>query len=161
MSCRSHTGNDTVDGWNGSAVPIGDDTDGMWDERISAVQAFADAITERDLGAALELCHPEIEFFSLMAQLEASPYRGFAGIRRYFTEIDATWEEWRVEVERLVAAPDGRVAIVMSTHMRGRESGLPFAERVANVWEFKEEKLWRATLYRDPADALRAAEVPT
>ena len=36
----------------------------MWDERISAVQAFADAITERDLGAALELCHPEIEFFS-------------------------------------------------------------------------------------------------
>ena len=161
MSFRSHTGNDTVDGWNGSAVPIGDDTDGMWDERISAVQAFADAITERDLGAALELCHPEIEFFSLMAQLEASPYRGFAGIRRYFTEIDATWEEWRVEVERLVAAPDGRVAIVMSTHMRGRESGLPFAERVANVWEFKEEKLWRATLYRDPADALRAAEVPT
>jgi ketosteroid isomerase-like protein len=138
-----------------------DDTDGMWDERISAVQAFADAITERDLGAALELCHPEIEFFSLMAQLEASPYRGFAGIRRYFTEIDATWEEWRVEVERLVAAPDGRVAIVMSTHMRGRESGLPFAERVANVWEFRDDKLWRATLYRDPADALRAAEVPT
>jgi ketosteroid isomerase-like protein len=133
----------------------------MWDERISAVQAFADAITERDLVAALELCHPEIEFFSLMAQLEASPYRGFAGIRRYFTEIDATWEEWRVEVERLVAAPDGRVAIVMSTHMRGRESGLPLAERVANVWEFRDEKLWRATLYRDPADALRAAEVPT
>ena len=137
-----------------------DDADVMWDERISAVQAFADAITERDLGAALELCHPEIEFFSLMAQLEASPYRGFAGIRRYFTEIDATWEEWRVEVERLVAAPDGRVAIVMSTHMRGRESGLPFAERVANVWEFKDEKLWRATLHRDPADALRAAGLP-
>jgi ketosteroid isomerase-like protein len=118
----------------------------MWEERISVVQAFADAITERDVEAGLALCHPEVEFFSLLAQLEASPYRGFAGIRRYFKDLDATWAEWRVEVEQLVAAPDGRVAIVMSTHMRGTGSGLPFAERVANVWEFKDEKLWRATL---------------
>jgi ketosteroid isomerase-like protein len=113
----------------------------VWEERISVVRAFADAITERDVDAALELCHPEIEFFSLLAQLEARPYRGFAGIRRYFKDIDATWEEWRVEVEQLVAAPDGHVVIVMSTHMRGRGSGLP-------------------TLYRDPAEALRATEVP-
>jgi ketosteroid isomerase-like protein len=132
----------------------------MWDERINLVREFADAITERDLDAALEVCHPEIQFFSLMAQLEASPYHGFAGIRRYFADIDATWEEWRVEVERLLSAPDGRVVIVMSTHMRGKGSGLPFAQRLANVWEFKDEKLWRATLYRDPADALRATEAP-
>jgi ketosteroid isomerase-like protein len=127
----------------------------MWDERISVVRAFADAITARDVEAALELCHPEIEFFSLMAQLEASPYRGFAGIRRYFRDIEGSWEEWRVEVERLAYAPDGRVVIVMSTHMRGRGSGLPLAQRLANVWEFRDEKLWRATLYRDPSEALR------
>jgi ketosteroid isomerase-like protein len=132
----------------------------MWAERISAVRAFADAITERDIDAALELCHPEIEFFSLMAQLEAAPYRGFAGIRRYFMDIDATWEEWRVEVEQLLPSADGRIVIVMSTHMRGRGSGLPFAQRVANVWEFKDEKLWRATLFLDPAEALRATAVP-
>ena len=130
----------------------------MWEERISVVRGFAEAITDRDLEAALELCHPEIEFFSLMAQLEASPYRGLAGIRRYFKEIDATWDEWRVEVERLLSTPDGRVVIVMSTHMRGKESGLPFAQRVANVWEFKDEKLWRATLHRDPAEAVAAAQ---
>jgi ketosteroid isomerase-like protein len=128
----------------------------MWDERISVVRAFTDAVTERDLDAALELCHPEIEFFSLLAQLEARPYRGFAGIRRYFKEIDETWEEWRVEVEQLSSAPDGRVVIVMSTHMRGKGSGLPFVQRVAVLWEFKDEKLWRAGLYRDPADAVRA-----
>jgi ketosteroid isomerase-like protein len=128
----------------------------MWEERISVVRAFADAITARDVEAGVALCHSEIEFSSLMAQLEANPYHGLAGIRRYFKEIDATWEEWRVDVEQLLAAPDGRVAIVMSTHMLGRGSGLPFAERVANVWEFRDEKLWRATIYRDPADALRA-----
>jgi ketosteroid isomerase-like protein len=132
----------------------------MWDERIDLVRAFADAITARDLEAALELCHPEIEFFSLLAQLDASPYRGFAGIRRYFDDIDAAWDEWRVEVEQLVPAPDGRVVIVMSTHMRGSGSGLPFAQRVANVWEFRDDKLWRAAMYRDPADALRVIGLP-
>jgi ketosteroid isomerase-like protein len=132
----------------------------MWDERISVVRAFADAITARDLEAALEQCHPEIEFFSTMSQLEASPYRGIGGIRRYFEEIDASWEEWRVDVEELLATPDGRVVIVMSTHLRGKGSGVPFVQRVANVWEFKDEKLWRATLYRDPADAVRATETP-
>jgi ketosteroid isomerase-like protein len=132
----------------------------MWDERISVVRAFVAAITERDVEAALELCHPEIEFFPLMALLVARPYRGFAGIRRYFNDIYATWEEWRVDVEQLESAPDGRVVIVTSTHMRGRESRLPFAQRVAHLWEFKDEKLWRATLYQDPAEAMRATGLP-
>ena len=127
----------------------------MWDKRIGVVRGFADAITEQDLEAALELCHPEIEFFSTMSQLEATPYRGLSGIRRYFKEIDASWEEWRVKVEQLLATPDGRVVIVMSTHLRGKGSGLPFVQHVANIWEFKDEKLWRATLYRDPGEAMR------
>ena len=130
----------------------------MWDERIGLVRSFADAITARDLDAALEVCHPEVEFYSLMAQLDARPYSGHEGIRRYFQEIDATWEEWRVVVEQLTPASDGRVVIVMSTHMRGKESGVPFTQRVANLWEFKDEKLLRATLYRDSADAMRAIE---
>jgi ketosteroid isomerase-like protein len=133
----------------------------MWDERISFVRAFADAINDRDVEAALELCHPEIELFSLMAQLDAIPYRGFAGIRRYFRGIDATWEEWRIEVEQLSSAADGRVVSLMSTHMCGRGSGLPFAQRIAQVWEFKDDRLWRATLHRGHADAVRATEAPS
>jgi ketosteroid isomerase-like protein len=128
----------------------------MWEERISLVRGFADAITTRDVERALEVCHPEVEFFSLMAQLDARPYTGYAGIRRYFREIDATWDEWRVEVEQLMSAPDGRVVIVMSTHMRGKGSGVPFAQRLANLWEFEDELLRRAILYTDPAEALRA-----
>ena len=105
----------------------------MSDERISRVRAFADAITERDIETALKLCHPGVEFFSMLGQLEATPYRGFDGIRSYFQDVDATWDEWRVEVEQLLSAPDGRVVIVMSTHMRGKGSGLPFAQRVAHL----------------------------
>ena len=129
----------------------------MHPDRTSLVRAFADSITDRDVDAALAVCHADVAFPSLMAQLDDRPYAGHDGIRRYFADIEATWDEWRVEVEQLVQASDGTVVIVMRTHMRGRESGLPFAEHVANLWEFREELLWRATLYRDPADALRAA----
>jgi ketosteroid isomerase-like protein len=125
--------------------------------RIESVRAFANAITDRDVEAALEVCHPEVEFPSLMAQLEARPFTGHEGIRMYFREIDATWAEWHVEVEEIVPAPDGNVVIVMRTSMRGKESGLPFAERIGHEWEFKDDKLWRATLYRDPQEALRIA----
>jgi ketosteroid isomerase-like protein len=103
----------------------------MWDERLNVVQAFVAAITERDVEAALELYHAEIEYFPLMAQLVARPYRGFAGIRRSFKDIDATWEEWRLEVEQLVSAPDGRVVIVTSTpHARqGERASIRTASR--------------------------------
>jgi ketosteroid isomerase-like protein len=126
-------------------------------DRIESVRAFANAITDRDLEAALEVCHPEVEFPSLMAQLEARPFTGHEGIRRYFREIDATWDEWHVEVEEIVPVPDGNVVIVMRTSMRGKESGLPFTERIGHEWEFKDDKLWRAKLYRDPHEALRIA----
>jgi len=127
----------------------------MWDERIRLVRTFADSITDRDLEAALEVCHPEIEFPSLMAQLEARPYTGHAGIRRYFRDIDATWEEWRVEVEELMAAPDGRVVIVMSTHMRGKESGAILSERTGHIWTLRDSKLLRNQPFREPEEALR------
>ena len=65
----------------------------MHPDRTSLVQAFADAITKRDVDAALAVCHPDVAFPSLMAQLDDRPYTGHDGIRRYFADIDATWDE--------------------------------------------------------------------
>jgi ketosteroid isomerase-like protein len=97
----------------------------MWDERVSTVRRFTDAVTARDIDAALEFCHPEIEFFSLLAQLEASPYRGFAGIRRYFKDVDAAWDEWRVEVEQLFSAPRSRSPAPATSSTRDRATARP------------------------------------
>ena len=135
--------------------------DGMRDERITVVRALADAITERDVEAALELCHPEDRSFSpcwhSSRRAPTAGSRALAGISRTSTRRGRNGES---RSSSWYPGPDGCVVIVMSTHMRGKGSGLPFAERVANLWEFKDEKLWRATLYRDPADALRATGAP-
>jgi ketosteroid isomerase-like protein len=127
----------------------------MGAENVAPVRAFADAITRVDPDAAVALCDPEIEFLSVLA-VSGRAYRGHAGIRQYFEDVASAWDEWRVEVHRVTAAPDGRVVIVMTMHVRGRESGAGLAEQTAHVWTVRQGRLLRNEPYREPAEALRA-----
>jgi ketosteroid isomerase-like protein len=119
-----------------------------------AVVALSDAITRRDPDAAVAICHPEVEFLSMLA-VSGRRYLGREGIRQYFQDVESAWEEWRVEVHRTVAAPDGRVAIVMTMHVRGLGSGAELSERTGHVWELRDGLLLRNEPYRDPDEALR------
>lgn len=120
----------------------------------AAAIGFADAITRCDRGAALVVCHPEIEFDSMLG-IGGRTYRGHDGIREYFADIESAWDHWRVEVERAVEGPDGRVAIVMTMHARGQGSGLALAQRTAHIWTLRDGRLARNQFYRDPELALR------
>jgi ketosteroid isomerase-like protein len=119
-----------------------------------AVRVFSEAVTAGDLDAALEVCHPEIEFMSVLA-VSGRSYRGHAGIREYFDDVASAWAEWRVEVHRIVPGPDGRVAIVMSMHVRGKESGAILSERTDHIWTLKDRRLLRNEPFREPGAALR------
>jgi ketosteroid isomerase-like protein len=127
----------------------------MGAENAAPVRAFADAITRADPDAAVAVCHPDIEFLSVLA-VSGRAYRGHDGIRQYFDDVASAWDEWRVEIHRVCSAPDGRVVIVMTMHVRGRESGARLAEQTAHVWTVKQGRLLRNEPYREPADALRA-----
>jgi ketosteroid isomerase-like protein len=120
------------------------------------VRGFADSITRGDLDAALDVCHPEVEFLSVLA-VDGKAYLGHAGIRRYFEDVTSAWDEWRVEVHRTAVVPDGRVVIEMTMHARGRESGLPIAVFAAHIWTLKDGKLLRNQPFREPEPAERAA----
>lgn len=118
------------------------------------VLVFSEAVTAGDVERALEVCHPEIEFISVLA-VSGRRYHGHAGIREYFDDIASAWAEWRVEVHRIVPGPDGRVAIVMSMHVRGKESGAILSERTDHIWTLKDGRLLRNESYREPDAALR------
>ena len=120
------------------------------------VRGFADSITRGDLDAALDVCHPEVEFLSVLA-VDGKAYLGHAGIRQYFEDVTSAWDEWRVEVHRTAVVPDGRVVIEMTMHARGRESGLPIAVFAAHIWTLKDGKLLRNQPFREPEPAERAA----
>jgi ketosteroid isomerase-like protein len=120
------------------------------------VRGFADAITICDIDAALEVCHPEIEFLSMLA-IDGKPYLGHAGIRRYFDDITSAWEEWRVDIHSTALVPDGRIIIEMTMVARGKGSGAPLSNFAAHIWRLKDGKLLRNEPYRDRAEAERAA----
>jgi ketosteroid isomerase-like protein len=119
------------------------------------VRGFAEAITRGDVDAALEVCHPEVEFLSVLA-VDGKAYLGHAGIREYFEDVTSAWDEWTVEVHRTAVVPDGRIVIEMTMHARGRESGAPIAVFAAHVWTLRDGKLLRNQPFREPEHALRA-----
>ena len=125
-----------------------------------SVRVFSEAVTAGDVETALEVCHPEIEFMSVLA-VSGRRYRGHAGIREYFEDVASAWAEWRVEVHRIVPGANGRVAIVMSMHVRGKESGLILSERTDHIWTLKDDKLLHNEPYREPDEALRELGLDT
>jgi ketosteroid isomerase-like protein len=119
------------------------------------VRVFSEAVTAGDVETAVSVCHPDIEFMSVLA-VSGRRYRGHEGIREYFADIATAWAEWRVEVHQIVPGADGRVAIVMSMHVRGKESGAILSERTDHIWTLEDGKLLRNEPFRgEPGEALR------
>ena len=125
-----------------------------------AARTFAETITSGDRPAALAICHPEIEFESMLG-LTGRRYIGHAGIEQYFDDVESAWKDWSVDVERTVEGPDGRVAIVMTMRARGKGSGVPLAIRTAHIWTLRDEKLVRNQLFREPEGALEELGIPS
>jgi len=117
-------------------------------------RGFAHAITSGDRESAIGVCHPEIEFSSVLG-ISGRAYLGHDGVLQYLDDVESAWEHWTVEVERIVEAEDGRVVIVMTMHARGRGSGVTLAARTAHIWTLKDGRLFRNQPYREPEQALR------
>lgn len=125
----------------------------MSSEGEAAARLFADAVTRGDRAAAVALCHPEVEFNSVLG-ISGRGYLGHDGIREYFDDVEAAWRDWTVEVERVAEGADGRVVIVMTMHARGKGSGASLSERTAHIWTLKDGKLLSNEPYREPKRAL-------
>jgi ketosteroid isomerase-like protein len=95
----------------------------------AAVLGFATAIRDSDRDVALAVCHPDIEFVSMLG-ISGRSYMGHSGIREYFDDIESAWAEWSVDVERVAEGADGRVAIVMT--MRATWEGKRYRARRAD-----------------------------
>jgi ketosteroid isomerase-like protein len=121
----------------------------------AAALGFATAITNCDRDAAVAVCHPEVEFVSML-DIGGRSYVGHGGIREYLDDVESAWAAWNVDVERVTEGADGRVAIVMTMRARGKGSGVEVDERTAHVWTLSDGLLLRNEHHREPSDALRA-----
>ena len=56
-------------------------------ENVELMEAAYDAIGRDDLDAFLALAHPEIEFYSLIAEADGGAFRGHDGVREWWAAV--------------------------------------------------------------------------
>jgi ketosteroid isomerase-like protein len=131
------------------------------DDNVAVVSRVYDAWAARDYDAVLALYDPEIR---LNPDPEASwvgideDYVGHDGVRRYLRAVYEAFEDYRPEVEELIAVGPEKVLTLAVEHGRGRGSGAQVqAAKTAHLWTLREGKAVQIDLFLDRERAFAVA----
>ena len=91
---------------------------------VEVVRAIYAAFERRDLEAALAYLAPDCELHAqgtAEAAGHGTPYRGHDGVRQYFADVSAVWDELVLHAEDFRALPGSVVVIGHASARRGEE----------------------------------------
>jgi uncharacterized protein len=111
------------------------------------------ALNRGDLSVVLELLDPEIVWHEPAPSPEAGAHRGRDSFVSFLRGWLESFEEFRVEPERVAERGDELVVIVRQSGI-GRSSGLHVEARLAHVWTVADGKAVRWEAIADPDAAL-------
>jgi ketosteroid isomerase-like protein len=133
----------------------------MSQENVEIVRRVHDAFNRADFTSAVEYLHPDAEIYPGVVGLDppgggsATQLRGREELRRFFEDLDATWESVRVTPREVIDAPDDRVLAVESWLIRGRD-GIELDTRIIDVYTFRDGRIARVDGYLNRMEALEA-----
>jgi ketosteroid isomerase-like protein len=119
-------------------------------------RAYA-VLAARDYAAMAELVEPDFELDVTDRVFNPATYRGEAGVRQFFAEVDELWESMDLKLERLEVRGDEALAL-LEVDIKGRGSGLVLQDRIAHLWTARNEKLVAMRVFGDQAAALAEFE---
>jgi ketosteroid isomerase-like protein len=124
-----------------------------WPELIERAAA---AYNARDADAFAALCTPDAEILSMIAIAQGGePFRGSAGIRSWFREMEEAFESVFIEAERVYDLGD---LAIIDAHLRnrGRASGAEVEIRLAQALWGRDRAIARVSLHDERDAAARA-----
>jgi ketosteroid isomerase-like protein len=127
----------------------------MSQQNVEVVRAAYAAWNERQLEAAMDLVHPDIEVVqdsAIPGAITATGRRAFSAWLESFFE---TWESFELEPTAIRQVGD-RVVVVADIRARGRTTGVPVETQIAHVLTLREGLVARWQSYTNPAEALEA-----
>lgn len=124
---------------------------------VEVVRRGLEALGRWDVEALLPDCDPEIEFVSLVGQVEGRVYHGHDGLRQFMADLSEAWELWDPVADRFESAGD-LVLAIGSTRLRGKGSGLEIEFGWGQVFRFRAGRLVWSKIYSDPDEARRQYE---
>ena len=124
---------------------------------IEVVKAMFAAFADRDLETVLGLAHPDIEFTAVTGEQagRTEPYLGHAGMREYFRDVAAVWEELRLTPREF--RPQGDL-ILVTGKVSARSSARTISGSTGWIWRVADGKVVYGKVYASAADAIEALE---
>jgi ketosteroid isomerase-like protein len=127
----------------------------MSQANVDKVRAFIDAYNRRDFDAAVESFDPEIDWV-LPARQSSDSGRGPDDVKRFWEDLEETFEELRLDPQEFVDVGD-RVATRLRYYTRGKGSGVVIeGELYHQVVTFRDGRMVRIEYFGDWAQALDA-----
>jgi ketosteroid isomerase-like protein len=124
---------------------------------IDVVKAMFAAFAGRDLESVLGLADPEIEFSSVTGERagRTEPYRGHAGLREYFRDVVAVWEELRLTPREFRSHGD---LVLVTGKVSARSRARTVTGSTGWIWRVRDGKVVYGRVYASAADAIAALE---
>lgn len=134
----------------------------MSGENVEVVRRLFDAFERVDVGdferrfdSVREILDPEVEWIAVPQSLLASEeYRGYDGVRRFWTQYLSAVDEYRIETEELIDAGDQVVAVLRLT---ARTNELEVDEVRSSLVTLREGRIVRLQGFARKEAALEAA----
>lgn len=121
------------------------------------MRAVYDAFGRRDIEAVLSLIDEDCEFWpqgTSQRAGRAAPYRGHAGMREYFADVERHWETLTLAPDDVRVAGNG---VVVFGTVTGRAGGRDFRSGVIWVWKVRDGRALSCRAVATAAEAMAAA----
>lgn len=129
----------------------------MSQENVDVVRSTFEAFQRRDLDAFLGCLDPDVEYRSLVLEVEGT-YRGHEGMRRWWDGLLAVFPDWNPQIVDSHEVGQGVVSRVRAEG-RGTGSGIARDKDIWHVAEVRDGRLWWSAFFRTEAEALEAAKL--
>jgi ketosteroid isomerase-like protein len=132
----------------------------MSQENVELVRRFEKSWARRDLDAALECVHDDLEFdWSDSMGPFVGTYKGRAGLTRFWTDMLEAWEQFSPEIEEIFDCGSDRLITLDVVRARGKGSGIDMEARGAMLWTMQEGKIARVKMFQTKDEALEAVRL--
>src|SRR4051794_18244326 len=129
----------------------------MSQENVEIVRNALDAFTRGDIEGVLRLCDENIVITQPPELPDASPQqRGHSGLLEAFDIWPEQWDDYRIEVQRIVD-PGDYVVVTTRQGGRGKLSGIEVDMEITLVFTVRDKKIVEMQIFMREDQALEAA----
>jgi len=124
-------------------------------ENVEVVRRMMDAFLQADFETALASYDADVEWDGTNLP-DGQVGRGHEAILNHMIRWADQWDEWNVEVERVIDAGEEQVVVFIRETGKSK-SGLAMDELHAELYSLRDGKVVRRRGFSDPNEALEAA----